>query len=240
MDDEGRVHLFWIHEPADREPRAGSSLYVSTAESLSADSGPARELHDTICECCRLSPATGPDGAPVVMTRFVYDGTIRDMGLAHTAFEDEPVIRRVTVDDWQINACPEHGPSLSIANDGRYHFTWFTQGKLRKGTFYAYSDDAGLTHSEPLRLGNPAALPGNADVLAIDERVVVTWREFDGEQSGIFTMASSDAGETWAAPTLLAESPEAADYPFVLSHGGIFYISWYAHDLGHRLFPVRF
>ena len=52
-------------------------------------------------------------------------------------------VRRVSNDDWQISACPHHGPSLSISPAGTYHVAWYTNGKARKGLFYARSDDEG-------------------------------------------------------------------------------------------------
>src|SRR5207249_9208192 len=70
-------------------------------------------------------------------------GSIRDHGVV--TFNDATTpgpLRRVSVDDWKLEACPHHGPSLAIAPDGSYHVAWFTDGKARKGLFYARADSA--------------------------------------------------------------------------------------------------
>jgi len=74
-------------------------------------------------------------------------------------------VRRISEDDWQIAACPHQGPSLSIGQDGTYHVVWYTNGKKRKGLFYARSKDGGKTFSEPLPVGKPGKGPSRPYVL---------------------------------------------------------------------------
>ena len=100
----------------------------------------------------------------------------------------------MTDDDWRIDACPEHGGALAIGSDGRYHMTWFTQGKKRQGLFYASSADRGKTWSAPVRIGTEAALAGHADVLAINGQVFLAWQQFDGTRTSILAMTSGDNG----------------------------------------------
>ena len=42
------------------------------------------------------------------------------------------------------------GQALRSRQNGTYHVTWFTNGKARKGLFYAHSRDGGKTFSAPL------------------------------------------------------------------------------------------
>ena len=119
-------------------------------------------LHDSMCECCRLAVADAPDGGAVLFTRLVVDGKVRDLGLVTVTKEGAALTRRVTDDDWAINACPEHGPALAIGPDGRYHLAWFTQGARRQGLFYAHTDDAGTTLSAPVAIGDRASFRDTA------------------------------------------------------------------------------
>ena len=100
----------------------------------------------------RGSPATTPANAaglaslspalavPCVVFRNIFEGGVRDHAVM--TFTDPATpgeVRRVSNDDWQISACPHHGPSVSISPAGTYHVAWYTNGKARKGLFYARS-----------------------------------------------------------------------------------------------------
>ena len=101
---------------------------------------------DNTCECCRLGLAFAGPGRPVVVFRNIFEGGVRDHAVMTFADPATPgEVRRVSKDDWQIAACPHHGPSLSISAAGAYHVTWYTNGKARKGLFYARSEDEGRT-----------------------------------------------------------------------------------------------
>jgi hypothetical protein len=79
-----------------------------------------------------------------VAFRDIFEDTVRDhaVGTFVDAQTSGP-IHRVSVDDWKTDACPHHGPTPAIAADGTYHVAWFTNGRARKGLFYALSHDGG-------------------------------------------------------------------------------------------------
>ena len=118
---------------------------------------------DNTCECCRLGLAFAGPGRPVVVFRNIFEGGVRDHAVM--TFTDPATpgeVRRVSNDDWQISACPHHGPSLSISPAGTYHVAWYTNGKARKGLFYARSQDEGRTFSDPIPLGRSDRNPDAA------------------------------------------------------------------------------
>jgi hypothetical protein len=145
----------------------------------------------------------------------------------------------VTYDEWQLEACPEHGPALSIDDGGRHHIIWFTQGRQRQGLFYAYSDDQGKHFSEPVALGDKTGLPGHGDVLALGAQVALVWKEFDGENTHIMAMQSQDKGTHWSSPSAIASSGSASDHPFLITDGKSIFLSWNSQDHGYRLIPVK-
>ena len=101
------------------------------------------------------------------MFRNLFEGGVRDHAVMTFADPATPgEVRRVSNDDWQISACPHHGPSLSISPAGTYHVAWYTNGKARKGLFYARSQDEGRMFSDPIPLGRSDRNPTRPYVLA--------------------------------------------------------------------------
>jgi hypothetical protein len=239
IDAADNLRVFWIDErDIDTRTGAGGALYSGGLRAGSWGDLPNQKLFEPMCECCRLALDTDRNGKTILLGRMVFEDRVRDLGLLRLGVEPasaagKPI--RVTNDEWEINACPEHGPALSIGTGDRYHVAWFTLGSQRRGLFYAYSDDNGPITSVPLQLGNKNALPGHADVLANSDRVALVWREFNGEQTSIAGMISTDRGQSWPAPRTLASTESAADYPFLLTDGGKFYVSWFAEDSGYQL-----
>jgi hypothetical protein len=236
-----RANFFFLRPGAAGRPgrQSGGMAYRSIVAPAMEPPLAAAPVADSTCECCRLDAAQDVDGSVVLLSRMVFAGGIRDFGIVRIppAGPASPVLR-VTDDDWRIDACPEHGAALAIGPDGRYHLAWFTQGAKRQGLFYASSADRGTTWSAPLRIGTPDALPGHADVLALEGRVFLAWQQFDGTRTSILAMTSIDNGASWTPAAALASTTEAADYPRLLARGPAAFVSWSAGRDGYRLLPV--
>ncbi len=166
LDSDGSVFAAWL----DKRNRVlaqescqkydGAALFFTSSRDGGATYSEAHMAKDNTCECCRLGIAFAGPGRPVVVFRNIFDGGIRDHAIVTFADPATPgEAQRVSRDDWQIAACPHHGPSLSISATGTYHVTWYTNGKVRKGLFYARSQDGGKTFSDPLAVGQPRRDP---------------------------------------------------------------------------------
>ena len=99
-----------------------SQLFVG---SLGADL-PARGIARGVCYCCKTAAITAPDGALHLAWRHVYAGNQRDIAFSTSrdrgrSFSD-PV--RVSEDHWELDGCPENGPSLAMGNQGRVFVLW--------------------------------------------------------------------------------------------------------------------
>lgn len=239
IDRNGKVHVFW-HDERNRTDwqQPGNAIYSTTIDAASGMPAPAQKLSDTLCDCCRIATAFDKANEAILFTRFIYPVGIRDHGLLRTQTGKEPTAWRVTFDDWIIEACPEHGPAISISRDSRYHIAWFTQGKVRQGLFYAYSDDDGRHFSKPLAFGEQKSLPSHPDILAQDKHVFLTWTEFDGNLTRLKLMQSNDGGETWLPSKPIATHRADADYPFLLSNKEGVFVSWNSKTEGYQLIPV--
>ncbi len=147
-------------------------------------------------------------------------------------------IHRVSTDDWQIDACPHHGPSLSISA-GTYHVTWYTNGKVRKGLFYARSQDQGRTFSDPLPIGRPDRGASRPYVIAGPAGTEMVWKEFDGEKTTVNLMTSHDDGLTWSKPLEIAATSDTSDHPLLVSDGRRVFLSWMTKADGYQFKPIE-
>jgi hypothetical protein len=146
-------------------------------------------------------------------------------------------VQRVTFENWEVEACPHHGPSLSISDDV-YHLAWFNHASEGSGLFYASSPDGGKSFSTPVSLGNGNRQPGHAAVLATGKNVYLAWKEFDGEVSTINVMRSHDSGMSWGAVQNIAGTRDMSDHPLLISSGGQVYLSWSTLQEGYRLIAL--
>jgi hypothetical protein len=240
ISPSNRLYHFWYDERNKHDAgKSGATLYYTTTTEPESLNFPNQPLKDSNCECCRMAVDFDTDGYPVIFSRFLLADSIRDHGIIKVSpagIISGPT--RVTSDLWEIHACPEHGPSLSIAESGRYHMTWFTQGITRQGLFYAWSDQQGANHSTPVQLGSASTLASHAYVKALKERVAIVWKEFNGQKTEIKLIQSSDQGNSWSKPVTLAESESASDHPFLISNGKTLFLSWNSLDNGYKLIAI--
>jgi len=245
LDADGTVFAAWIDKrnrvPAREEGRKyeGAGVFFASSKDHGASYTEAQIASDNTCECCRLGLAFAGPGRPVLVFRNIFEGGVRDHAVM--TFKDPATpgdVRRVSTDDWQISACPHHGPSLSISPAGIYHVAWYTNGKARKGLFYARSDDEGRTFSNPLPLGRSDRNPTRPYVLTGARGATMVWKEFDGEKTSVNAMISHDEGKSWSKPSVIAETADTSDHPLLISDGQATYLSWMTKADGYRLLPI--
>lgn len=242
LDAHDNAYLFW-HDLRNEEQdqKLGSSvvsLYSAFAKA-GTNTFPNRFVSSAICSCCRTAVELDSGNQPVILARMVFPGSFRD----HALLRLDPggswsAPARISDDHWRIEACPEHGPALAIDQQNRSHFVWFTLGETRQGIFYAFSDDFGHTVTEPVALGNRDKLPGHPDVIALGNRVVLAWKEFDGKQTDIRVQKSVDRGITWSEPKTVFTSSAENGHPHLLSNKHDIYLSWVIADLGHKFIKL--
>ena len=125
LDADGSVFAAWLDKrnrvPAQQSGRnyEGAGLFFASSNDGGATYSEARLAQDNTCECCRLGLAFAGPGRPVIVFRNIFEGGVRDHAIM--TFSDPATpgeIHRVSVDDWQISACPHQGPSLSISSRG--------------------------------------------------------------------------------------------------------------------------
>jgi len=246
LDADGTVFAAWLDKRNRAQIQQGDQKYVGAALffAVSKDGGAtysdARMVKDNTCECCRIGLAFDGPGRPVVAFRDIFEGSMRDHAIVAFSDLDTPgEVHRVSQDEWQIAACPHQGPSLSVTAGGTYHVVWFTNGRARKGLFYASSRDGGKTFSDPLPIGQADRAPSRPFVLAGQQGAALVWKEFDGDRTVVNLMVSRDDGRTWSRPRTLASTTDASDHPLLVSDGRRTYLSWMTKADGFHFQPIE-
>lgn len=250
-DGKGGVAVAWLDARArgGKGAKGSAQTQVGVYAAVSRDGG-AQFAHDRLvvdhsCQCCRTAMTWTAHG-PVVFWRHVFGQNIRDFALADLA---GGTVHRVTDDDWQIDGCPHHGGGIASDERGNLHIVWFSAGKKRQGVFYrrlagaTFLADGKLegfaSMSPPRSLGRAASQPSHPSVVASGERVLLAWREFDGERYSVWAMLSRDGGAQWAAPVKLAEMRGAADYAVPAIDPIRAVVVWNTADEGLRVLPLE-
>ena len=245
VDPSGRVFAAWLDKRNVASARAAGRAYPGAAlayawEDGAADFGGTAIALDNACECCRIGLAFAGAGRPAVAFRNIFPGSVRDHAVI--TFQDEKTpgpVRRVSVDDWKIEACPHQGPSLAIAPDGSYHVAWFTDGAARKGVFYARADSADAPFSVPRALSKLDRQPARPYLLASGSALHLVWKEFDGTKAVVRWQVSHDSGRQWTEARTVADTEDASDHPILVADRQRVYLSWLTKIEGYRLIPLE-
>jgi hypothetical protein len=245
VTESGKVFLAWldkrdqVKQQEQGQAYKGAALYYAVSEDGGASFSKNINVANHSCECCRIAIAGhGPDEV-VVLWRQIYETTTRDHAIAILGAKGRSMVARGTVDDWQIEACPHHGPDIASSIDGKsYHMVWFTNGSLRKGLYY---DRFVLENGKP---GKPMSIDdrpgaGHPQVVVAKNSVFLLWKYFDGRATELRLMHSADAGDSWGEPVTILTATATSDHPQLLQHGNKVYAGWHSHEEGYRLVPVN-
>jgi hypothetical protein len=240
---KGEVYLAWIDkrdldaaEAAGRK-YAGGALYYAVSYDGGRTFSANRRLKDEICECCRIAFAFD-GGVPVLFWRDILPGGIRDHSLLRLGPAGAEDVRRASVDDWKIEACPHHGPALAVDAAGVYHLAWFTAGTRAQGLLYAHTSDQGRSFSASYQFGS-VDRSSHPTLLAQGGDLYLAWKESSpGGGSAIRLLQSRDGGRGWLPSRDVARTLGASDHPILIARGTAGLLSWFTAREGYRLIPL--
>jgi hypothetical protein len=239
----GELFIAWLDardtEAAKKSGKEfkGLTLYYTTSKDGGAHFASNKAIAQHVCECCRLDTAIAPDNTPVVVWRHIFDGGIRDHAIVKFKDWQTPeAMQRLSNEQWQIDACPHHGPALSISDTGVYHAVWFSNAPTKQGLFYSYSTD-GKQFSDAINFAKEGA--SHPHVLAFNQQVFITWQHYDGKLNRAYVMVSENAGKSWDKPRVVAETTEMADEPFLISDGKQVYLSWQREQQDYQTIVIK-
>lgn len=222
---DGRLVVAWIDKrdiAKGAKDYAGAAVYYAISDDRGQTFRGDLRLAEHSCECCRIAMLPRDDGSVSVFWRHVFAPNARDHALAAIASDGSAGgVRRATFDDWRVDVCPHHGPSLAADKTGALHAVWFTGAAGKAGVYYGRLDDGAIGNQR--RVGGETA--EHADIAAIGDRLAVVWKEFDGQRSILRALRSDDRGTSFAEREI-ASTGEASDHPRLLTRDGRFYVFW--------------
>ncbi|MEX0902850.1 MAG: sialidase family protein [Pseudohongiellaceae bacterium] len=239
LTESGHLYLVWL-DKRDMEASlergddyAGAAAYYAVSSDRGETFSRNFRVANNSCECCRIAMAPHGDDQVAIFWRHIFDETTRDHAFAVLtptgAVENQ---NRATYDDWQINACPHHGPAMAAAEEGSYHISWFSNGSNHSGIYYAQyeADSASIRH---LRQVDGAAGAGHPQLAEFKGNVYLIWKGFDGLNTQLRLISSSDNGATWSEPMVVMSTGEASDHPLLVKHTSGLYLSWLTEEHGY-------
>lgn len=171
---DGEAGIIWLDNRRADKNQVGSSLYFA---STSGSTGFANErrISRGCCQCCRTKLLVEPNGDIHILYRGIINDSIRDMvhALSIDGGQTFSTPRRISNDNWVINACPHTGPAMAVNANG-LHFAWYTGG-LDKGCYYTSSKDNGQTYGRRDSISYSGSHPQMAALSGGD--IVITWDE---------------------------------------------------------------
>ncbi len=233
FDGQGVLHTLWV-DKRDQPPKGsaqkyeGAAIYRNESKDGGHTFGPDTKVADHSCECCRIGLARNPQGQLQATWRHVFDSSTRDHAFASVGAPANRITRS-THDDWQINACPHHGPGLALnAGTSGYHTVWFgirkVNGQDQAAVRYGRLNAQGEPLPDTLRV-LPDARAEHADVLAYGQNVAVVWRSSEGAQTTLKAWLSTDGGQNFNLKTL-GQATGYNDHPRLAQSGARMVVVW--------------
>ena len=240
VDSTGRVLVLWLdhretvmmgarhtHDAsapaakADPTERAGlSQLYFS-----SLDGTDAVTITRSVCYCCKTTLMTSGRNVYAVW-RHVYPGSQRDIAFSMSRDRGKTFLApvRVSDDHWQIDGCPDNGPSMAIDATQRVHVAWPTPADGKDMTsmalFYAVSRD-GATFTPRVRVPTRGAASHAQLVMNRDGSSLLAWDEVvDGTRRlGMVRVVVNATGKTTFTALPAPDAGPGQWYPALASTG---------------------
>jgi hypothetical protein len=245
LGTKGAVHAVWLdgreankkiaamsHKGMPHKGQPPQEIYHGT---LGADGQMIEtRIAEDVCFCCKSAVAVDSRGGVYAAWRHVFPGSMRDIAFAKSSDggrQFSPLVR-VSEDNWQLNGCPEDGPTLVVDSSGTIHIAWATvvkganDGEPYKAVFYAISRD-GKTFSPRARIptaknitpGHPqlALTPNGGAVIVLDEAIGGTRR---------VSLARVSARGEIQAPEVLSGDESAAHPVITPTPSGPLVVAW--------------
>jgi hypothetical protein len=225
----GGLGLVWLDarewELNQDAPDGGSVMLRSASFDPSWKQTSDQVANLRVCDCCQTSVATTSDGV-IVAFRDRTDAEIRDIHVTRLDAGTWTEPQAVHHDNWEIDSCPVNGPAIS-ARARTVAVAWFTAVGAQGHSYVAFSQDAGRTFGNPIRLDDQVST-GRVDVELLDDGdAVATWVEFANQQAQLKVRRVSPNGAVSAAqPVQSAADGRAGGFPRMVRQGDELLFVW--------------
>jgi hypothetical protein len=234
---DGSLRAFWLdgremggEEGATaghggHDGHGGGPMQLRTTRVVDGVPEPSELLDPKICECCPTGAAMTSRG-PLVVYRGRSDQEIRDIRIVRAEGESWSAPSLVHADGWEIHGCPVNGPAVAAEGD-RVAVAWFTGAEGRARVLLAFSEDAGESFGEPLKIDGQSPL-GRVDVaMAADGGALVSWMA-SGEDGAELRLRHAAPDGSLGPPGLVTATTaqRSAGIPRMLRYGDALLFVW--------------
>jgi hypothetical protein len=232
----GEAGVIWLDNRKSGDEQ-GSALYFTTTSGKDGFVGEGRLISEPACQCCRTVLYVDKKGEIHALYRGIIQDSIRDM--VHIISTDGgktfSAPKRISEDNWVLNACPHTGPTMTENNDG-IHFAWFTGGK-DKGAYYTSSTDNGQSFHHKDSVSVKGSHPQIASCANGD--LLIVWDEMNmiGNKMGkrIGVQKRTADGKALAKEYITSDDSNAG-FPVVSSVSGNSFVVAYSVQKDDRSF----
>jgi len=163
-------------------------------------------IDDLTCDCCQTDVALTSDG-PVAIYRDRSDDEIRDIYVSRQVDGKWQPGVAVAEDHWDIAACPVNGPVIQ-AEGSNVVVAWFTGANDTALVQVAWSDDAGRTFGEPIKVDSDHPKGHVGAALLADGDLALSWLRSTGQGSVELLLARISRSGEMTTPYVLAEAAD--------------------------------
>jgi len=245
LTQSGHLYLSWIDKRdlesslEEGEDYIGAAVYYAVSDDKGVSFSKNYRAANNSCECCRIAIAPkGPENI-AILWRQVFGEDVRDHAIAELTPTGETLgINRASFDEWHINACPHHGPTMALSSlSGDYHMSWFTNGDANQGIYYArYSFDEKKSSALFQVDSQPGA--GHPFLAELDQKLFLVWKGFNGKETLLNLITSSDDGVSWSDPITLLTTEKGSDHPLLIKNSDSLFLSWHSDEFGYIFLQV--
>lgn len=245
LDSDGNILLAWLDKRDKVAARKrgqeyrGTALYSVRSNDHGVSFSANTRLANHSCECCRLTSAVDNEDGMYIFWRMIFGKNTRDHGLLYLPKDQvEQPLLRASYDQWQVDACPHHGPDMEYM-DGKLFLTWFSQGTAQSGLMYASYDPQSKRFS-PTQSLDSSPQASHPQIAGDGERLFQVWKRFDGENTLILSRVSFDQGQTWSNDQLVTKTAGSSDHPMLIRLENQVYLSLLIADEGYQLLALEY
>lgn len=244
INQQDEIFIVWFDKRDQTKAKKNGNTYRGTAlyYAVSTDHGASfadnQKIADHSCECCRIAVAFNQHNDLHILWRHIFNRNTRDHALLKiTPTREVTSLTRITYDDWHIDACPHHGPDLSIDDNEQLHFAWYTQGVNQQGIFYGRLNN--ITENKSIKKNMDSTTgASHPQVLSHQGVIYYVWKRFNGEQTELVLKISLDDGESWSQNQIITQTENTSDHPLLVDHQNNVYVSWLRKNEGYHLLSI--
>jgi hypothetical protein len=182
-------------------------------------------VDERVCECCPTAAVATSEGL-IAAYRNRGEDELRDIHVARFVGGTWARSTPLHHDNWRVAACPVNGPALS-ASGRTVAAAWWTVIRDVGHAFLAFSDDAGRSWGDPVRLDD-AQSTGRVDVeLLPDGAAIALYLEpGDGAAHLRIRRVTRAAGASNAQTIASVDPGRSSGYPRIARHGNELVLAW--------------